>query len=86
MAALRLSFPAATTTVTPALTVEATAELSAAEYEPPRDMERTDLLAMPLARALSATHWMPAMTPELEPEPSASRTLTATRVARLATP
>lgn len=78
---LTLSFPAATTTVTPALTVLATAELRADEKDPPRDMLRTDLAA-----ALLATHWIPEMTPELLPDPEASKTLTPTIVAFLATP
>jgi len=49
-------------------------------------MERTDLELRPRDAALVATHWMPEMTPELVPDPSASRTLTATRVAALETP
>jgi hypothetical protein len=86
LAALALLFPAATTTVTPEETVEATAELTAVDLEPPRDMERTDFLERPREAALVATHWMPEMTPELVPEPEASRTFTATRVALLETP
>lgn len=38
------------------------------------------------ALALLPTHWIPGMTPEFEPDPSASRTFTATRLAFLATP
>jgi hypothetical protein len=72
--------------VTPAATVEATAELSAVDLLPPRDMERTDLAATPRDAALVATHWTPEMTPAVVPDPAESRTLTATRVADLETP
>ena len=76
-----LSFPAATTTVTPAAMVERTAEFTAEETPPPRDIERTELAAL-----LVATHWIPEMTPELLPDPEALRTLTATRLTALETP
>ncbi len=46
----------------------------------------TERPARLLATTLSMTHCMPMSTPELEPEPWASRTLTATRLTFLATP
>lgn len=84
--AFSFSLPAATTTVTPVAMVFVTAVLRAVESAPPRDMERTDLVDTPSDCALVATHWMPEMTPDVVPEPSAARTLTATRVALLETP
>jgi hypothetical protein len=36
--------------------------------------------------ALLPTHWIPEITPEVVPDPLLSRTLTATRLAFLATP
>ena len=76
-----LSLPAATATVTPALTMRLTASSVAVEAPPPRLM-----LATAGRGALRATQSMPAMTPELVPEPSQPRTRTGTRVTPLATP
>jgi hypothetical protein len=75
------SFPAATTTVTPAVVIRATAESVAEDAEPPRLMLATE---GPLA--LAATQSMPAITPELDPEPEQSNTRTGIRVTCLATP
>lgn len=69
--------PAATTTVTPEATVDSTAELTAAEYEPPSDILRTARRGSEFA----TTHCMPLRTREFVPSPFASRTLTATRLA-----
>lgn len=81
MPASSSELPAATTTVTPELTVLLTAELTAVDLLPPRDMLRTDL-----ATWLLATHWIPEITPELVPDPLASRTLTPTILTDLETP
>lgn len=55
LAASWFSFPAATTTVTPARVSAATAELRAADLEPPMDMFITALPARPRAVAFCAT-------------------------------
>jgi len=79
--ALVFSFPAATTTVMPASTAFAIAELRAELKSPPRDM-----LATHSPEQLSTTQLTPLMTPELDPDPAQVRTLTATRSTFLATP
>src|SRR5690606_3768060 len=75
------SLPAATTTVTPALTMRFTAESMAEEAPPPRLMFATAGRV-----ALFATQSIPAMTPELVPLPWQLSTRTGTRVTCLATP
>jgi hypothetical protein len=52
---LTFSFPAATTTTTPAFVTAAIAVLSAVDLEPPRDMFMMAFPARPLAVALLAT-------------------------------
>lgn len=52
---LTFSFPAATTTVTPALVKAAMAELRAVDFEPPTDMFKIAFPARPLAVTLAAT-------------------------------
>jgi len=75
---LTLSFPAATTTTTPAFVNAAIALFSAVLLLPPILMFRTALPARRLAVAFVATKFSPWITPEFVPAPSASRTLTAT--------
>ena len=50
--ALMLSIPVATTRGMPCLTIELTALLRAADYEPPRDMERMEHFCVPFAVAI----------------------------------
>jgi hypothetical protein len=81
--ALALLFPAAMAYVTPSLIERWTAASSAVEAPPPRLM---------LAAAASPAWWfavtqsMPAMTPEVVPEPEQLSTRTATRLTPFATP
>lgn len=70
----------------PALKIAAIALLMAAEKDPPRDMFMTAFPVSVLLATSSMTNCMPLRTPELLPPPLASRTLTATRLAFLATP
>ena len=70
MAALALELPAATTTVTPELTVEATAELTAEEKPPPSDMLKTDCAETPAAAASWATVFVSAVSCENEGRPT----------------
>jgi hypothetical protein len=81
-----LSFPAATTTTTPALVSAAIALFSAVLLLPPILMFSTAFPANPLAVAFVATKFRPWITAEFVPAPSASRTFTATRETALATP
>jgi hypothetical protein len=61
----------------PAETALAAAELTAVDLEPPRDMLATAPLGQERVFWSLAAKLIPAMTPELVPEPEASRTLTA---------
>jgi hypothetical protein len=87
LAASWASLPAAMARKRPAVTALAAALLTLVDLEPPRDMLPT---APPLQAARVfwslAAKLIPAMTPELVPEPEASRTLTAKRLVFLATP
>ena len=79
--ALAVLFPAATAKVTPALTALATAWLSVAENPPPR------LMFAAAGRTLfAATQSIPAITPDVVPDPEQFSTRTATRFTFFATP
>jgi hypothetical protein len=84
--AFSASFPAATERKIPDLTTLAAASFIALENSPPRDIFITDFPVTPRDFASLTAQSIPEMTPELVPEPSAPRTLTATREAFFATP
>ena len=77
-----LELPAATTTLMPSATARSTASLRPWAVPPPRLMLST---AGPLTWSAMAQS-MPAMTPDMVPEPLQSRTRTATSDTPLATP
>ena len=83
--ALRFSFPAATTTVTPALVSRCTAESSMLDVPPPKLIFKTacDLEFTFCGLRIQS---IPATTPAMVPEPLHARTRTATNLAFFATP
>mmetsp|Transcript_13684 Transcript_13684/g.33119 ORF Transcript_13684/g.33119 Transcript_13684/m.33119 type:complete len:94 (-) Transcript_13684:595-876(-) len=81
--ASEFSLPAATTIVTPAVTAAAIASFNVWEKPPPRLMFATHFIP---EGHFEATYSMPAMTPELDPDPELLRTLTAHKSQSFATP
>jgi len=79
--ALAVLFPAATAKVTPEATAFATAWLRVLENPPPRLM-----FAAAGRTRLAVTQSIPAMTPEVVPDPRQFNTRTATRFTFFATP
>jgi len=82
--ASRLELPAATTMVKPFLTAALTALSKDLDFPPPRLIFATAFSLLSFARL--DTYSIAFMIPAVEPEPLSPRTLTATRVAFLATP